>query len=61
MGYKGEYYVWEKSEAHPKGAVVKVFTSLKKCREYIKSRAVKIGEYGISGTLENGGFIGVIL
>jgi hypothetical protein len=58
---KGEYYVWEKSENHPNGAVVKVFTSLKKCREYIKSRAVKIGEHGISGTLENGGFIGVIL
>ena len=58
---KGEYYVWEKSENFPKGSVVKIFTSLKKCREYIKGRAVKVGEYGISATLENGGYIGVIL
>lgn len=58
---KSEYFIWEKSEAHPNGVVVEVFTSMKKVKAYIKERAVQVDPSGWSGTLENGGYIGVIL
>ena len=59
---KGEYFVWEKSPKHPKGAVVEVFTSMKKAKAYIKERAVQVDPTtGWSGTLEDGGEIGIIL
>ena len=57
---KGEYFVWENS-TRVKGAVVQVFTSLKKAKEYIKANAVTVNKGGFSGTLENGGYIGIIL
>lgn len=57
---KGEFYIFEKSP-EVNGKVVAIFTTEKKAKEYIQSRAVQVDEGGFSGTLENGGFIGAII